>query len=205
MTGTRDFNAAAATWDEEPGRVRMADSVARAIRETIRLSPEMDVLDFGCGTGLLTLRLQPFVRTITGIDTAPGMLAVLEKKVRDQDLSNVRAQLVDVEHGEVPAGKFDSVVSSMTFHHIRDVGPVIGRLAALIRPGGCLAVADLDSDEGKFHDSNAGVFHFGFDRCAMMKQFEAAGLCSIRNRTAAIVTRPSGTFTVFLMTGEKPR
>ena len=181
----------------------MADSVARAIRETIPLSPEMDVLDFGCGTGLLTLRLQPFVRTITGIDTAPGMLAVLEKKVRDRDLSNVSMQLVDVERGELPSGSYDIVVSSMTFHHLRDVGLVLGRLATLVRPGGRLAVADLDCDEGKFHDSNDGVFHAGFDRCSMKKYFESAGLGSIRNRTAAIVTKPSGTFTVFLMSGRK--
>ena len=205
MTGTRDFNAAAATWDEEPGRVRMADSVAGSIREMVRLSPEMDVLDFGCGTGLLTLRLQPFVRTITGIDTAPGMLAVLERKVRGLGLTNVRMQPADVEHGDLPEGMYDLVVSSMTFHHIRDPGPVLGRLAGLLRPGGILAVADLDCDEGRFHDSNDGVFHFGFDRCAMMKHFESAGLAGIRNRTAAIVVKPSGTFTVFLMNGKKPR
>ena len=63
----RDFDAAAATWDENPGRVKVAHDVARAIRETVKLMPDLDVLDFGCGTGLLTLQLQPSVGTITGL------------------------------------------------------------------------------------------------------------------------------------------
>ena len=204
MTGTRDFNAAAATWDEEPRRLKMADSVARAIRETIPLSPEMDVLDFGCGTGLLTLRLHPFVRSSTGIDTSQGMLDVLDGKVRDQKISGVTTEIADIENGKLPAGTYDLIVSNMTCHHVRDIGTVISRLATLLRPDGILAIADLDSDEGKFHDTNDGVFHFGFDRCAMKKYFENAGICSIRNRTAAIMVKPSGTFTVFLMTGVKP-
>ncbi|MDD4138360.1 MAG: methyltransferase domain-containing protein, partial [Methanoregula sp.] len=75
MTGEkRDFDSAASTWDEDPGRVKMAHDVARAIRETVTLRPDMDVLDFGCGTGLLALNLQPHIRTITGVDSSQGML-----------------------------------------------------------------------------------------------------------------------------------
>ena len=56
----------------EPGRVKMAHDVARAIIGTIQPEPAMDVLDFGCGTGLLTLALQPHVRTITAVDRLAG-------------------------------------------------------------------------------------------------------------------------------------
>ncbi|MFA7695822.1 MAG: hypothetical protein WCX63_09830, partial [Methanoregula sp.] len=52
----RDFNTAAATWDENPGRVKMAHTVAHAILGTVKPGPDRDVLDFGCGTGLLSLR-----------------------------------------------------------------------------------------------------------------------------------------------------
>ena len=209
MTGEkRDFDAAAATWDENPGRVRMAHDVARAILGTIRPGPAMDVLDFGCGTGLLTLALQPHVRTIIALDSSQGMLDVLNKKITAQDIKNVRTRHVDLEKGDELPGTFDLVVSSMTFHHIRDTGMLLDRMASVIRPAGRIAVADLDSDEGKFHDSNEGVFHFGFDRHTMRKSFEAAGFVSVRNRTAAILQKPGPdggmrSFTVFLMTGEK--
>jgi len=209
MTGEkRDFDAAAATWDENPGRVRMAHDVARAILGTIRPGPAMDVLDFGCGTGLLTLALQPHVRTIIAVDSSQGMLDVLNKKIKAQDIKNVRTRHVDLEKGDELPGTFDLVVSSMTFHHIRDTGMLLDRMASVIRPAGRIAVADLDSDEGKFHDSNEGVFHFGFDRHTMRKSFESAGFVSVRNRTAAILQKPGPdggmrSFTVFLMTGEK--
>jgi len=204
----RDFNAAAATWDENPGRVRMAHDVAKAILGTIKPGPEMDVLDFGCGTGLLTLRLQPHVRTITAVDSSQGMLDVLDKKIKAQDEKNVITRGVDLEQGDELPGTFDLAISSMTFHHIRDTGMILNRIAGALKTGGRIAIADLDSDEGKFHDSNEGVFHFGFDRHTMKKSFEAAGFSSVRNRTAAIMQKsgPDGqvrTFTVFLMTGEK--
>jgi ubiquinone/menaquinone biosynthesis C-methylase UbiE len=206
----RDFDAAAATWDENPGRVRMAHDVAQAILGTIRPGPGMDVLDFGCGTGLLSLALQPHVRTITAVDNSQGMLDVLDAKVKAQGIKNVRTRRVDLEEGDELTGTFDLAASSMTFHHIRDTGMLLDRIAGVLKPGGKIAIADLDLDEGKFHDSNEGVFHFGFDRHMMMRSFEAAGFVSVRNRTAAIMQKPGpdGTvrmFTVFLMTGEKGR
>ncbi|HEX3000968.1 MAG TPA: class I SAM-dependent methyltransferase [Methanoregula sp.] len=205
----RNFDAAAATWDENPGRVKVAHDIARAIRDTVKLTPEMDVLDFGCGTGLLMLQIQPFVRSITGVDSSPGMLEILEAKIKTQRLTNVKTRLIDLDQGDTLDGSYDLVISSMTFHHLIEVQPVLDHIAGILKPSGCLAVADLDSDDGKFHDSNEGVFHPGFDRCTMKKHFEAAGFVSVRNRTAAIIHKPalSGeprTFTAFLMTGRKP-
>jgi ubiquinone/menaquinone biosynthesis C-methylase UbiE len=204
----RDFDAAAATWDENPGRVKLAHDVAQAIIGTTQPGPAMDVLDFGCGTGLLTLALQPHVRTITAVDSSQGMIDVLEAKVKAQGLKNVRTRRVDLEQGDEIPGTFDLAASSMTFHHIKDTGLLLDRIAGVLKPGGKIAIADLDLDEGKFHDSNEGVFHFGFDRHMMKKLFEAAGFVSVRNRTAAIMQKPGAdgkvrTFTVFLMTGEK--
>jgi Predicted methyltransferase (contains TPR repeat) len=42
----------------------------------------MKVLDFGCGTGLLSFFLQPYVGEITGIDTSKGMIEVFDKKLK---------------------------------------------------------------------------------------------------------------------------
>ena len=185
----RDFDKAAATWDENPGRVKMAENVTQAILGTIRPGPDTDVMDFGCGTGLLTLALQPHVRTVTAVDSSQGMLDVLDQKIRAQGLTNVRTRHVDLEKDELP-GPFDLAVSSMTFHHIRDTDLLLKRIAGILKPGGKIAIADLDSDEGKFHDSNEGVFHFGFDRHLMRKSFEAAGFVAVQNRTAAIMACP---------------
>ena len=96
-------------------------------------------------------------------------------------------------------------------YHVPDIQPLLDQFAGVLRPAGLLAVADFDCDEGKFHESNEGVFHSGFDRCAMLKHFERAGFEKVRNRTAAILpgmAKPvpgegPRTFTLFLMTGQK--
>jgi cyclopropane fatty-acyl-phospholipid synthase-like methyltransferase len=207
-TEKRDFDKEAAAWDENPARVQMARDVAQAIARQVRLSPEMNVLDFGCGTGLLTLQLAPLVGSITGVDSSRGMLDVLAGKIARQKLTNVRTLLLDLEAGDALPDAYDLIVSNMTLHHIREVGPLLERFHQALSPGGYLCLADLDSDEGQFHGDNQGVFHFGFDRADLRRALAEAGFEDIRDTTAAEVTKPTRTgelrrFTIFLMTGRK--
>lgn len=203
----RDFDKEAVSWDE-PRRVRMANDIACAITDEIRVTPDMDVLDFGCGTGLLTLHFQPLVRSVTGLDSSPGMLDALNGKIRDRNLANVKALHVDLDKGEVLGGRYHLIASSMTLHHIRDVRPLLDMFYKIAEPGGYLGIADLDLDDGQFHgDNQDGVFHDGFDRKELRQMFTRAGFSDVRDRTATTVVKPvpGGTrsFTIFLITGRK--
>jgi ubiquinone/menaquinone biosynthesis C-methylase UbiE len=205
--GKRDFNKEAATWDE-PRRIAMANDIAHAILEEVRLTPEQDALDFGCGTGLLTMHLQPLARSITGADSSQGMLDVLKMKIKDQKLANVRTLHLDMVKGDIIEGCYNLITSSMTLHHIKDIQQLLDQFHKAIRPGGYLCIADLDLDDGQFHGgNNDGVFHDGFDRAAMRRMFVRAGFSDVGDRTAATVLKPvpGGTrsFSVFLMTGRK--
>ncbi|RPI71473.1 MAG: class I SAM-dependent methyltransferase, partial [Desulfobacteraceae bacterium] len=116
----RDFDKEAASWDENPARTRLAEDVAEALKKALPLSPAMDAMDFGCGTGLVTLRLQPLVRAITGIDSARGMLEILNRKIDHYKLDHVVTLLADLDKGDLLPGNFDLIVSSMTLHHVKD-------------------------------------------------------------------------------------
>ena len=204
----RDFDKEAASWDENPARVRLANDVAQAISGRIPLAPDMHVLEFGCGTGLLTFRLQPRVRSITGIDSSQGMLDIFNRKIAKLNLTNVRSQLLDLERGDTLTGKYHLVVSSMTLHHVRETALLFDQFLHILAPGGCLCIADLDLDGGRFHNDNTGVFHPGFDRAMLRRTFTDAGLENIQDMTAAEVLKPDSEgemmrFTVFLMTGRK--
>jgi ubiquinone/menaquinone biosynthesis C-methylase UbiE len=206
----RDFNKEAATWDEDPGRVKVANDIADTLLEEIKLTPGMDVLDFGCGTGLVTLRLSPRVRSVTGVDSSQGMLDILNAKIEKSNINNVRTRYLDLGREDVLDGRYDLVVSSMTLHHVKEIGPLLDRLSRIVAPGGCLCLADLDLDNGQFHSDNTGVFHFGFDREILRLAFMEVGLEDIRTRTAAQVVKPTPTgelraFTVFLIVGCKSR
>jgi ubiquinone/menaquinone biosynthesis C-methylase UbiE len=204
----KNFDQEAATWDEEPRRVKLVQDIAASISHAIELSPDMDVMDFGCGTGLLTLRLQPFVRSITGVDSSQGMLNVLKAKIEKEHLSNVRPQYLDIELGDVLAGKYHLIATSMTLHHMKDIKPLLQKFYAILKPAGHLCVADLDLDGGRFHSCNEGVFHMGFDRAKLRQFIEEAGFDYVREMTAAEIVKPlpdgaNGHFTVFLVVGRK--
>jgi ubiquinone/menaquinone biosynthesis C-methylase UbiE len=204
----RDFDREASTWDEVPARVKLASDVAAAVSDEIVLTSNMDVLDFGCGTGLLTLKLQPAVHSITGIDSSQGMIDVLKAKICKQNLSNVRTRYLDTERGDILEGTYHLIVSGMTLHHVKEIRPLFDQFYRILAPSGYLCIADLDPDAGRFHDGNDGVFHFGFDRALLRQDFMEAGFEDIRDRTAAELMKPDSEgvmrpFTVFLMTGRK--
>ena len=205
-----DFDGAAAHWDLNPGRVKLASDIARAIREEVPLTADMDVLDFGCGTGLVTLALQPSVRSITGVDSSRGMLAILGKKIEAQNLGNVKTLLLDLEAGDVLKGRYHLIVSSMTLHHVEHVEKLLAEFYRAACPQGYLCIADLDLDDGRFHDDSTGVIHNGFDRAVLRKLFIAAGFEQVRDCTAVTITKATrdgatADFSVFLMIGRKGR
>lgn len=207
-TKKRNFDQEAAKWDQVPGRVKLAQDISRIIPREISLTSDMNVLDFGCGTGLLTLALQPFVRSITGVDSSQGMLDVFKTKIKEQNLSNVKADYIDLDKGDVLIGSYNLIVSSMTLHHIKNINPLLKQFYSILLPSGQLAIADLDLDDGQFHSDNKGVFHFGFDRKELHRMFVETGLRDVRHITAAQIEKPvegdrARSFAIFLITGRK--
>jgi ubiquinone/menaquinone biosynthesis C-methylase UbiE len=204
----RDFDKEATTWDEVPARVKLANDIAAAISNEILLTSNMDVLDFGCGTGLLTLRLQPVVHSITGVDSSRGMIDVLKAKIDRQNLPNAKTQYLNTEKGDILKGTYHLIISGMTLHHVKEIRPLLDQFYRILTPSGYLCIADLDLDDGKFHDNNEGIFHFGFDRKLLRQDFIDTGFNDIRERTAAEIMKPDSQggirpFTFFLMTGRK--
>jgi len=203
MEGNR-FDKEAATWDEKPRRVQLARSVADEIARRIPLSRERDVLDFGCGTGLLTLALQPLVRRVTGADTSAGMLDVLRAKVRELGLANVATILL--EEGAPPSfppDRSDLVVSSMALHHVEDLAQLFRAFHAHLHPHGQVALADLDCEDGTFHEDPRDVFHLGFDRDEIEALLADAGFVDLAVTTAAVTHKNGRDYPVFLVTGTR--
>jgi len=204
----RDFDIDAASWDENPGRVKLAKEIFKAIAEETNLVSSMNVLDFGCGTGLLTMQSQPFVHSVTGADSSQGMLDVLNTKIRDRNLTNVKTRFLDIEKGGILEGSYHLITSSMTFHHIKNIRPVLDQFYKVLLPAGNICIADLDIDDGQFHENNDGVFHFGFERSSLSNIISEVGFKDIKCLTAARITKPVQgkavrDFTIFLMTGCK--
>jgi len=204
----RNFDNEASSWDDCSRRVAMARDIAETMVKHLSLTPRMDVLDFGCGTGLLTFQLCPLVRSVTGVDSSKGMLDVFQDKIAQQGVKNVTSKLVDLSASGRLLGRYHAIVSSMTLHHVPDTRALLEKFHQALLPGGQIAMADLDEEGGRFHGNNDGVFHYGFNREALKKIFEEAGFGDVVSTTAAAVNKPGAdgvvrSFTIFLMTGRK--
>jgi 2-polyprenyl-3-methyl-5-hydroxy-6-metoxy-1,4-benzoquinol methylase len=101
--------------------------------------------------------------------------------------------------------RFDAVVSAMALHHVEDTEALAACFAEHLKPGGLLALADLDSEDGSFHSPGTeGVFHHGFDRVELKSTLEAAGFEDVQFITALEFEKEGkGPFTVFLVNARK--
>ena len=202
----RDFDKDAATWDDNPQRVHLAGMVAEALFDAVPIDAGCSAVDYGAGTGLVTLALAPRVRSVCAADSARGMLAKLREKAVASGLRNVTTMQLDLETDPLPPERFDLVVSTMTLHHVENAVRTIAKLAAMLDPGGHLAIVDLDLDDGEFHADPTGVRHEGFDREFITQAFASAGLGEIEITTAAsfekeVAGKGIREFTLFLAVG----
>ncbi len=200
MTEPRNFDAVAEQWDEEPRRVKLAGEIAAAIQEGIPLSGDWDALDFGCGTGLVTFQLAPFVHSITGVDSSSGMIERLTAKIATAGVSNVSAKLYNPDTAELSAGRYHLITSAMTLHHVKDIVPLLASFKALLHPGGRIALADLETEDGSFHEDPTGVFHHGFSAEELSDMLRKAGFSAVSIETATTIVKGERIFPVLLAT-----
>jgi SAM-dependent methyltransferase len=152
--GTGDAGAAAAAGyalaldPREVARYRMMAEQARATEaEQWRLAgigPGARVADVGCGPGALLPVLAAEVApggTVTGVDADPAAVALARSFTSDIDGVSVREGAAD--RTGLPAGAFDVVmVRHVLAHNGGREQAIVTHLAGLLRPGGCLYLAD---------------------------------------------------------------
>jgi len=191
------FDARAATWDDDPAKRDRARVVADAIRAAVPVTPRTTVLEYGCGTGLLGLALAPSVAHVAMADSSDGMLEVLRRKLEAGAARNATAVRLDLERDPLPADRYDLVCSLLTLHHVHDLDRVLRGLRAALREGGTLCVADLDAEDGSFHGPEADV-HRGFDRGAVAASLARAGFGPAALSTVFTVEKGGRRYPVFL-------
>ncbi len=207
---TTYFDQAAANWDDKPARIELLTAVAETIFRQVQPTSYMDVLDYGCGTGLISFFLAPHVATVTAADSSEGMLDVLRRKIDQSGLRTIRPVLLDLERDAAPDARYDLIVAHMVMHHVADTACMLRNFHALLWPGGTLCISDLDTEPGVFHDPQAigTVHHHGFDRQELRGLMEQAGFGDFQDTTAHVVRKPVADgglrdFPVFLMTGRR--
>lgn len=202
-----NFDERAKDWDSDSKKMERAHVVADAIRKAVPLSKDMTVLEYGCGTGLLSFMLQDDLGQITLADSSQGMLDVLSKKIANSGVTNMHPVKLDLETDPLPAEKYHITYSLMTLHHVHDARGILKKFYGLLEPNGYLIVADLDKEDGTFHTDGTTDVHKGFDRNELQEWVETAGFGNVRFSTAYEIRKEidgkEKAFPVFLMVAQK--
>lgn len=189
-----DWNQHAAGWNEDPAVIAYADKACRALTDVIRLDG-LRVLDFGCGTGLLTERMAPAAGEIVALDPSSEMIARLNAKA----LANVRT----AEHALTKdlvatnpafAAKFDLVTASSVCAFVPDLAATLSLLRSLLETGGRFVQWDWESTPG---DPD-----FGFMSAGMTAILSEAGFVNITVTKPFSNAGPEGDQPVLMATAE---
>ncbi len=201
---TERFNKMAPDYDKKLRRRQLAESISTAIAR-LPLTKAMAGMEFGCGTGLVSLLLAPKLGTLTALDTSQGMLDVLQQKVDAHLLDNVQCLNTDIFQEDFKQ-KYDLIICSMTLHHLQDATGLLQRFTELLNPGGYLAIADLYPEDGSFHDaSTEGIFHTGFTIDELQSTLTGFGMESIQSEPVHTIKKEKtgNEYPIFLLTACK--
>ena len=139
------FGAMAKDYDSIARRgMPVYDEMLGAIMDCL-VDGAVDVLELGCGTGALTLRLARRYPSaaITAIDAAPEMLAIARDRLDGAGAAGrVTLRTGLFEDLELGTGSYDLIATNMALHHIERKQSFYTALRAALRPGGLLVLGD---------------------------------------------------------------
>lgn len=198
------FEILASSWDSKPARVQGALTFVDKIKEFLPKDiSSYDVLDYGCGTGLVSFGFSSDVKSIIGLDNSNAMVEQYNKKAKKIGMKNISASIHNINNEDLKQNQFDLIVTNMTMHHIKNTQEFISKLSFSLKKGGYLCIADLKTEDGNFHSDNEGVEYFGFDTQLIYDYFVNSNLSDIKLDLLESINKPQNTYEVFYIIGKK--
>ena len=162
---TLHFDIKAKDWDKDLEKTERAKLIATQMIQVIQPNKQLNALEFGCGTGLLSFELKDYFKEITLVDYSEGMINVLKEKIEFQNIKNFKPLLIDLIKNPSKIEKTDVIFTLMTLHHIENIEEIATIFYSLLNSNGYLCIADLVEEDGSFHPKEQNFNgHFGFNR-----------------------------------------
>lgn len=192
------FDLKAKTWDTEERIVR-AKEISKEIIKDLDLPKESKVMEFGCGTGLVSFNYKDLFDDITLIDSSQGMIDIVKEKIEKFQASNMKAFCMDFTKGERLLEKYDFIYNSMVLHHIPDTKAIIFDFYKRLNKKGILSIVDLDSEDGSFHSSNDFYGHKGFSQEELTNLLVETGFEIIESKSFYEIIKNDKKYTLFVI------
>lgn len=112
-------------------------------------TPEMNVLEFGCGTGTTAVAHAPFVKHIHATDLSTNMLEFAQGKIDAADIDNITLTCISIEELAKSGETYDVVMGHSILHLLEDKEAVIAKVYDLLEPGGVFVSSTVVSSRPK--------------------------------------------------------
>lgn len=192
------FDIRAKDWDTE-ARIVRAQEIAKEIIKDLDLSKQSSVMEFGCGTGLISFNYKDLFDKITLIDSSQGMINIVNEKIERFKASNMKAFCMDFTKGERPLEKFDFIYNSMVLHHIPDTKAILFDFYKRLNKKGILSIVDFDSEDGSFHSDEDFNGHNGFSQEEFINSLIEIGFEIIESKSFYEIIKNDKKYTLFVI------
>lgn len=129
------WNVRSQMYDDQIGP-KYEEAYRRTAECSLRyLKPTDRVLEFACGTGIMTFRLAPHVESIRAIDISDEMVVRAKAKLREET-KNVTIEQLDIFDPGLEESSFDAVAAYNVLLYLPDREQVLARIRSLLKPGG---------------------------------------------------------------------
>ncbi len=165
--------------------------------------PPLEVADFGCGSGQLTVELARWAKAVTAIDKSAAALEQAKARLTRERRTNVTFVEADLERLPEGLPRHDLVVISQSLHHVSDPAAVLGQAAALLKRSGKLVVLELMPHQEAWVRTRLGHQHLGFEPAHLEQLLRSAGFSDLTfSPTPKDGTSP---FRAFLLSATRAR
>ncbi len=134
-----------AAYDERMAAFRDVDAENRGLLRTLALPAGAAVLEIGCGTGRFARAAAAAGLAVTAIDVSARMLEYVVQKAKAESLPEIATQHAGFLTMDLPACRFDAVVSGAALHHLPDAWKLVAlrNVARVLKPAGQLILYDV--------------------------------------------------------------
>lgn len=145
-TSTRFWNWMAARYSRQP----IADeaSYEKKLEMTrAHFTPDMHVVEFGCGTGSTAVVHAPHVASYLGVDVAENMIAIAREKAERAGVNQLEFVVGTLEEADLAEKSFDAALAMSILHLVPDLDATLATVARIVKPGGFFASSTLCADD----------------------------------------------------------
>lgn len=129
--------------------------------------------DLGCGTGLVSTALAPFVSRVIAVDASDEMLAAA--RARLGDAANVELTTGVLEALPIESASLDAATMMLVLHHVPDPAAALSEAHRVLRPGGRLLIIDMLPHDREEYRQQMGHVWLGFGAEQIARLMEGAG------------------------------